>query len=1296
MRRSRVAIFSILGILSVVAIALVILLSVDLGRYKGFTERLVSNAIGRSFEIRGNFKLELGRKILLVAEDVHLAGPEWSADRDFVSVGHIDSTIDAMSFFGGPIVIESLNVSETKLNLEKGADGKSNWTFGPDTLDPVKRPTDAGKTGLDTLPVVIHASDIRDFRLSYSDPSMAQPLVVTVEHLSENVSDHGQVDVSVKGLLNQTPYSLVASVTELRNLVELQNVSSLLKGELGEIGFSGSANLDFLLAPKRPTIKLQVEGPNAEYLTDIIGIDRITTGPLNLDASVSPGSENVELAVVGRFGGFSIDANGHIVDFGNFDEIFVQAKASGPNAATAGKILGNDNFPHEPYQFEVDARISGSNIQLNPLHLEIGDTKLDASASIADFPSPDGASAKVQVSGPDFGKFNKLLGLPGKLTGPFSLDANVTALPDKKADVSLNAKAHDLSLALSGTWVDAPGFAGTTLDVTASGPRFDTVMKTLGLEKSPGDAFELQLSLEKAQSASNITNGRFRIGSDNLKISGQVGDKPLRNDTDLKFEFGGPNFRRTLRSFGAKADRLPATEWSARGGLQWDDGQLVLEQIHTVIGTNREYLIDVESRITEDPSYIGSTARVSFAGAEFGAVAEVGGILKLPDAKFHVTGDIERVANGFSIADGNVQLGDDRITINGLIGERPLRQGTDVTVKLSISEFRETLASFGLPVDNVPPGPLTAGGRLVSQGDVFALRNVRAETSDAILTASGQLGAFPELIGTEVDLDISGKDLSRLLPANEAFRVTTESFSLKSKFQVSSDDVSLAGLDAQFDQARLKGSASVSREPFLEQGKFEVQSETPDFGLFLQRYSDRIKKSGVPMTLVAAGHWEHNFWHFDNFLLTLGEGRLAIQGSLDGHPGFDRTNLAVDLHVANVRNLSPLAGRELPEHTANLHAQLTGTADKMTLREFGATLGDSDIDGEFSLRGGEIPTADIKMVSKHLDLRGYLPPQQEAVKAPASPPKDRVLPSTPLNLDFMGRLNANVDIHVDELLLPNSTSRNIVLVGSLLDRVARVTEFKLTGAKGGSMSGALVLKDTGSGADVALNVTGSNLSLGLPAASPDELQGLPQYDVDTALKGAGSSVAQLAGSLDGFLRITMGPGKVRASAMSMFTQDFLSQLLDTVNPFAKTDPYTNVKCAVLLVEANDGNLAGDPALVVQTDKINIFAEADIKLKTEKLSVGVNTVPQTGLGLSLSNLITPLTQVGGTLAKPTLTLNAEGAIIQGGAAVATAGISFLATRFKDRYLSAKDACGKAIDDKRDEFAKLQEQYSIANP
>lgn len=1293
MRRSRVALFSALGILSIVAIAVIVVMTIDLGRYKGFTENLVSDALGRRFEIRGTFKLELGRKILLVAEDVHLESGDWTGEKDFMSIGHLDSTIDALSFFQGPIMIESLRVSDARVNLEKAADGQNNWTFAGGTNAPEEAAVDHQEPRLGALPLMIRQLDISNFRLSYADPAMQRPLAISVDKLTELVDDTGEVKLNLAGAVNQTPFSIAAVAADVTRLVSLQEISATLRGDLGEIRFESSAEIDHLLAPRLPTLKLLVQGPNAEYLTDVIGIERITTGPLRLDVSVTPSGQYLVMSALGNFGEFSVDAKGHVVDLGNFDDIYVEAKASGPNAATIGKLLGNDNFPLDPYQLDVEATISGSNIQLNPLHIEIGVTKLDASASIENFPSPDGASAKVHVSGPDFGKFNKLFGLPGRLTGPFSLDASVDALPGRKADVSLNAKAHDLSLSLKGLWVDAPGFAGSTVDITASGPRFDTVMKTLDVEKSPPDAFELQLSLEKAQSSSAISNGRFRVGSDNLKITGQIGDKPLRSDTNLQFELAGPNFRKTLRSFGANAERLPATEWSTRGGIQWDNGQLVLEQVHTIIGSNREYLLDVESRVTEHPSYLGSTAKISITGAEFGAVAEVGGVLKMPDARFQVTGDIERVANGYSVSDGKIQLGGDSIGINGLIGDRPLRQGTDVTVQLSIAEFRETLASFGLPVDNVPPGPLNARGRLLSQGDVFVLRNVNAETSDAILTATGHLGSFPELIGTDVDLNVTGKDLSRLLPGNKALKATTNSFSMKSKIQISAEEVSFKGLDGKFDKSSLRGAASVSRDPFLEHGRFEVHADTPDFGLFLQRYSGQVTRTGIPMTLVASGDWDRNFWSFDNFLFTLGEGRLAIKGALDGPPGFERTDLVVDLNVANARNLGPIVDRDFPEESIDLHARLIGATDRMTLQEFAATIGDSEIDGEFSMRGGAKPSVDIRMASKHLDLSGYLPPHEESPVEPKSTKKDKVLPDTPLNLELLHKLNGKVDVRIGELVMPRRTVRNIVLVGTLDDGLMKVSDFKLTSPGDGSLSAAFVLQDTGSGASVTLNLAGNKLSLGLPAATQDEVKSLPLYDVDTALQGSGDTVAQLAGSLNGFARVVLGPGKVRATAMGMFTQDFLSQVLNTVNPFARTDPYTNVKCAVLLVEARDGNLTGDPALVVQTDKLNIFAKADIKLKTEKLNVSVNTVPQTGLGLSLSNLVTPLTQISGTLAKPTLALDAEGAIIQGGAAVATAGISFLATRFRDRYLSEKDACGKAIGDTQDEFAKLQEQYSV---
>jgi hypothetical protein len=43
----------------------------------------------------------------------------------------------------------------------------------------------------------------------------------------------------------------------------------------------------------------------------------------------------------------------------------------------------------------------------------------------------------------------------------------------------------------------------------------------------------------------------------------------------------------------------------------------------------------------------------------------------------------------------------------------------------------------------------------------------------------------------------------------------------------------------------------------------------------------------------------------------------------------------------------------------------------------------------------------------------------------------------------------------------------------------------------------------------------------------------------------------------------------------------------------------------------------------------------------------------------------------------LELDPESILIEGGVAVATAGLSILAKGFKDRFLSEKDPCGKAV-------------------
>ena len=189
----------------------------------------------------------------------------------------------------------------------------------------------------------------------------------------------------------------------------------------------------------------------------------------------------------------------------------------------------------------------------------------------------------------------------------------------------------------------------------------------------------------------------------------------------------------------------------------------------------------------------------------------------------------------------------------------------------------------------------------------------------------------------------------------------------------------------------------------------------------------------------------------------------------------------------------------------------------------------------------------------------------------------------------------------------------------------------------------------------------------------------------------GSTIREMAADVNGYIRLVSGEGRIRAGAMQVFTNDFLSQVLSTVNPFSAQDAYSNLKCTTLLAAIEDGQLSGRPVLVVQSDKLNIFANTKIDLKTESLDMDFNTVPQKGLGLSLSNLVNPYIKVGGTLGNPVLSLDPESALIQGGAAVATVGLSIIALGLKDRFLSAKDPCGKAVSEADEEFQALRDKY-----
>jgi hypothetical protein len=255
----------------------------------------------------------------------------------------------------------------------------------------------------------------------------------------------------------------------------------------------------------------------------------------------------------------------------------------------------------------------------------------------------------------------------------------------------------------------------------------------------------------------------------------------------------------------------------------------------------------------------------------------------------------------------------------------------------------------------------------------------------------------------------------------------------------------------------------------------------------------------------------------------------------------------------------------------------------------------------------------------------------------------------------------------------------------------KVEKLSLASKRGGYLAlTAELLPNESGGADFALDVDGKDLVMGFKAKTDEDLQDLPLIELRAKLAANGETYREMAGSFDGYIRLVSGAGRFRAGSLSIFTQDFLSELIGTVNPFSKTDPYTNVECAVIVLHLDDGVISGKPALVQQTDKLRIFANTTIDLKTEELDADFKTVPRKGLGISLTGLVNPYIKLTGTLAKPSVILDPEAVLVEGGIAVATAGLSILAKSFKDRFLSDKDPCGTALSKADEKYLESLEE------
>jgi uncharacterized protein involved in outer membrane biogenesis len=432
------------------------------------------------------------------------------------------------------------------------------------------------------------------------------------------------------------------------------------------------------------------------------------------------------------------------------------------------------------------------------------------------------------------------------------------------------------------------------------------------------------------------------------------------------------------------------------------------------------------------------------------------------------------------------------------------------------------------------------------------------------------------------------------------------------------------------------------------------------------------------LPLVAHGQFERagDGTRLEGVELSSGNLQAALGGILLPDQRFD---LSLAIKGPDAGELLPLTGFELPALPFDLQTQLAGTPARFELTGINALLGRSRAGGDLSINLGSPKRIKGQLRSELLDLAEWDTGKKDPEPEPATAsPSAFVFDNTPMGRVIDYGIELDLDLKVAELDLVNAKLRDIELGAKLAGKKLEILPFELQGIFGGRLSGQATLDDRGDKPRLDLQLHGRNMRLGLLAAEDQDPSTIPETEFHLQMVGSGATQREMASGLNGKLRLYQGPGLMGSSGAKVLFSDFLTDLFRKLNPLSVKSPYTQLECAVAAADIVNGQMTVRP-IVFNSRELTIFSHGQIDLKTEKLELSFNTKAHKGIGISTGVLINPFIKVGGTLAKPAMTLDPKGAAVSSGAAVATVGISLVAKSLADRFLSSKDPCGDARKD-----------------
>lgn len=848
-------------------------------------------------------------------------------------------------------------------------------------------------------------------------------------------------------------------------------------------------------------------------------------------------------------------------------------------------------------------------------------------------------------------------------------------------DIAVDLRVHleEAVFTLQGRLADPHSLRGVDLNATLRAPALTALSKALG--RTDVVAGDIDLALHVADQNPGLAwQASGHLGSVQVQTHGAVEKPTAFENTRFTVAFDGEDLSALGRLFGM--DSLPAQSYRLEGEVIHDESGLDLRDIRASVGTAT---LTLAGQLPRFPQPGGANVRLDLLASDpahllglFGTGPKATGPLQ---ASIGLSGQDDDKAALDLVAD----LGGNRCTITGTLGSHPDYLATELKFAIAGSSLATLTDLAGLR--GVPETDYQVTGSLtVSRDRELLVQLGESHLGRLGVAAGGSLGKLPGLRGTDLAVTLSGASLHDV--AGEWTRIELPALPFQIQAQVLGDlvDPLVSQLNASLGKARLEARGRLGMPPQFAGTQLDLKVKGPELAGLIPA-NGIYAPSDKAFSAQARLETQPGRLEFKQLMIHWADAEISGNGEVLLNGDHRGANFSLHARGPRLSDLGQVKGIQLPNGAFDITASLRQKKGGFEIRDLSAMLGEGDLNGGAVFMAGSPPRLDLVLNTRRFPLHELLAgavsqrDQTPGESPPPVPMPDRLIPDDVLPLDWLAALHGQFRITSESLDYPDPVFPGKVLIRDIsvnakMDNEGLFVEtFRLAGDRG-EFTGNGVLRRSGKGASADWTLRATNLRFGILAKGKG-LDQLPAHDLTVQMHTHGHTYAQLAAALDGRVLLSGGRGATVNAGVEKAFSSFLAELVTSVNPFHKQEETTSVECTALAVDLKNGMLQIDPGFAIRTDKIDISAIGTIDLKTEKIDVSFRNVPRQGIGLSAAGLVNRYIKVGGTLHKPRIVLDPQGALVQGTAAVATGGLSVIGIGLLDRFSSAADPCAGVL-------------------